>query len=196
MRKLSKTLPLIVLMSLGSGLTAQEAGTAAGDAVDPGLDMGREVQEATYFRGTYDDWKMRCIRNDTKDEADDLCQSYQLLYEASGNPVAEFTLYRLPEGSPATAGATVVVPLGTLLPAELKMRVDDGPAKSYAYSFCTAIGCVSRIGLTAEEVAALKAGSQATLTIVPAQAPDQSVDIPVSLKGFTAAYEDASVLAN
>jgi invasion protein IalB len=119
-----------------------------------------------------------------------------LLTEEAGNPVAEFSIYRLPPGGPVVAGATLAVPLGTLLTEEVKLSIDEGKAKSYAYSFCTMGGCFSRIGLSQADVDALKGGVTATLEIVPAQAPDQKVRINASLKGFTAAFEAASVLKN
>ena len=79
---------------------------------------------------------------------------------------------------------------------ELKIRVDGGKAKSYAYRFCSLVGCYAQIGLTQADVDAFKRGAGATLTIVPAQAPDQKVDIKASLSGFTAAFENTSVLRN
>ena len=50
-------------------------------------------------------------------------------------------------------------------------------------------GCVAQIGYTAQEIAAFKAGGQATLTVVPVAAPDQQVELPLSLAGFTAAFD-------
>ena len=164
---------------------------AAGAAAD-GLDRGREAkEEPSYIKATYDDWQMKCFRTGTEE---DLCQMYQLLTEDAGNPVAEFSLYRLPKGAPVVAGATIAVPLGTLLSEEIKISIDGGKAKSYAYSFCSMGGCFARIGLAQADVDALKRGVKATLEIVPAQAPDQKVRIDVSLKGFTAAFDNASVL--
>ncbi|MCR9115076.1 MAG: invasion associated locus B family protein, partial [Rhodobacteraceae bacterium] len=127
---------------------------------------------------------------------EDPCQMYQLLREDGGNPVAEFSLFKLPDNSQAAAGATVAVPLGTLLPEGLKIAVDGGTAKGYNYSFCSMTGCFARIGLTEADVNAFKAGAAATMTIVPAQAPDQTVVIKVSLDGFTAAFNEVSIAPN
>ena len=41
-----------------------------------------------------------------------------------------------------------------------------------------------------------KAGGEAVLMIVPAQAPDQQVVIKASLDGFTKAYENVSIAPN
>ncbi len=154
------------------------------------LPLGTPVEEdgigSTYVEAKHGDWEQRCVR--TEDGANP-CQLYQLLLDATKNPVAEFSVFGLPAGGQAVAGATAVVPLETLLTAEVTLQVDGGSAKKYPYSWCSPIGCVSRIGFTGEEVAALKKGSAATLTIVPVQAPDQKVTVSISLKGFTAGFD-------
>ncbi len=215
MPKIYQTLPLIALLAFGTSLSAQDtdsdtatdtqtetesADTAADQATEPAtdvapqLDTGRPVQEdPTYIKEEYGDWQLKCFRSEAEE---DPCQMYQLLIEETGNPVAEFSLFRLPEGAQAVAGATIVVPLGTLLPEELKISVDGGRPKTYSYSFCTMVGCFARIGLTQADVDALRAGAEGQLQIVPAQAPDQTVDIKVSLDGFTAAYSNVSVMQN
>ncbi|MBC7165198.1 MAG: invasion associated locus B family protein [Roseovarius sp.] len=184
---------------------ASEAPTAAAPApteapLDPatGLDTGRDVQEemTPYIRETHGDWSVRCFPNETEGQEDDMCQMFQLLTESQGNPVAEFSLYRLSGAGAVVAGATLAVPLGTLLTEEVKLSVDGGKAKSYAYSYCTMAGCFSRIGLTQADIDAMKRGIKATIEIVPAQAPDQRVRIDASLSGFTAAYEATSTIAN
>lgn len=185
-----------------TGDTATEEGaaeTTTGDAAGSGFDLGREVQEdptyidPTYIKEKYGDWQMRCFRIP---EGDDPCQMFQLLLDEQENPVAEFTVFRLEDGGPAVAGATITAPLFTLLSEAVKVSVDGGTAKSYPFRFCGPTGCVAQIGFTQEEVDAFKHGASATITIVPAQAPDQRVPIKASLDGFTAAYENVSVIAN
>ncbi len=205
MSKLFRTLPLIALLSLGTTLSAQdttetEDTTATEDSAQTGdiggaesLDMGQEVEDPSYIKEQYGDWQLQCFRSEA---GEDPCQMYQLLREDGGNPVAEFSLFKLPDNSQAAAGATVAVPLGTLLPEGLKIAVDGGTAKGYNYSFCSMTGCFARIGLTEADVNAFKAGAAATMTIVPAQAPDQTVVIKVSLDGFTAAFNEVSIAPN
>ncbi len=206
-----RTLPFVAFMSMGGALWAQEAAEPAttdttdtaseeapqtDEATDPAvdLDMGEEVAEdPAYVRDEFGDWQLQCFRTEA---GEDPCQMYQLLREQGGNPVAEFSLFKLPGNSQAVAGATIAVPLGTLLPEGLKIVVDGGPAKNYNFSFCSVSGCFARIGFTEADIAAFKAGVEATLVIVPAQAPDQSIRIDASLSGFTAAYNEASVIEN
>lgn len=224
MTKILHSLPVVVLLGLGTALSAQETedveGTeaeaqatetteteSAEDAApeepadtaqqgDPAsqLDLGREESEdPSYIKETYGDWQLQCFSSEA---GEDPCQMYQLLREEGGNPVAEFSLFKLPSEGQAVAGATIAVPLGTLLPQGLKISVDGGKAKNYNYSFCSMGGCFARIGFTEADINAFKAGAAARLTLVPAQAPDQVVEIEASLSGFTAAYNEVSVLEN
>ena len=198
-----------VLFALAAPLWAQDAtptepaadaaatDPAAAPATDPAaeLDMGTPVATGEpqvgqpYTREEFGDWAMRCLK---AAEGPDPCQLYQLLLDASSNPVAEISMFPLPAGSRAAAGATIVAPLETLLTEQVTISVDGGTARSYPFTFCNAAGCVARVGFTAEEIAQFKAGSAATMTIVPAAAPDEVVTLAISLVGFTAGYDGSA----
>jgi invasion protein IalB len=111
-----------------------------------------------------------------------------LLNDSAGAATAEFSLFGLPAGTegPAAAGATFIAPLETLLTAGMSLKIDGGEAKAYPFTVCTEIGCIARLGFTAEEVEALKNGAEATISVVPYVAPDQRVDLKLSLAGITA----------
>lgn len=138
-----------------------------------------------YLAAKFDDWEQRCVKDA---EGKKGCQLYQLLKDPTGGPVAEISFFTLPDGGQAAAGATVVVPLETQLTANLRIAIDQATAKMYPFLFCNANGCVSKVGFTADEFAAMQKGTAASLTIVPAAAPDKTVQIPVSLKGFSAGF--------
>jgi invasion protein IalB len=170
---------------------AQPAETVVADpAADTGLQMGQDVADtgpgSTYTLAKFDDWEQRCVRSGT--EADP-CQLYQLLKDEAGTSVAEITIFGLPEGSEAAAGATFIAPLETLLTTGLQLQIDAAKAKAYPFSFCAQIGCVIRMGFTAAEIEAMKKGNALNAVIVPFVAQDQQVKLTVSLKGFTAGYE-------
>lgn len=162
----------------------------AAERADSDLSLGEPVQSEpgigdAYLREEFGDWAMRCIRSE---DGNDPCQLYQLLEDQTGNAVAEITVFPLEDGQQAEAGATVVTPLETLLTQQVTLTVDQGQAKRYPFTFCAQIGCISRIGLLAEEVDQFRRGAKATIRIVPAAAPDQEVLLDVSLSGFTAGY--------
>lgn len=146
----------------------------------------------TYTKVTNGAFEMRCLRTETPEN--DPCQMYQLMQDQNGSPVAEFSMFRLPGDGQAKAGATVIVPLETSLTAQLTVTVDSSKARRYPFAFCNQVGCYARIGFTEADVAAFKAGNEAKLTIVPAYAPDQKVELLLSLKGFTKSYAEVSVV--
>lgn len=149
------------------------------------LSMG-EVAPDLYVKSNHGDWQLRCAR--AKDGSDP-CEIYQLLKDAKGNSVAEITMVALPEGKDALAGATVIVPLETLLPQQLTLAIDTAQPKRYPFTFCAVVGCFARIGFTGDEIEGMKKGAKATVSVVPIVAPDQVVSVDISLKGFTEAYE-------
>ena len=170
---------------------AEDGATPAeGDEAPLGLSLGDEGGEPqvgqVYVRDAFTDWELRCER---VAEGEDPCQLYQLLEDQEGNAVAEISMFALPEGEQATAGATIVTPLMTLLTEQLTLSVDGGTAKRYPFSWCSAIGCIARVGFTDEEIASFRRGNTARLSIVPAAAPDQRVNLDVSLTGFTAGLQ-------
>ncbi|MEM9796515.1 MAG: invasion associated locus B family protein [Pseudomonadota bacterium] len=207
------SIPLFVVLGLTDGATAQEApteGEAPAEAEAPettdtenpesetppapqpggDLSVGQSVGQAQgggpeiYIREEHGDWEVRCLR--APEGQDDPCQLYQRLSDQNGNPTADVNFFDLPAGGDIAAGATVLTPLQTLLTAQVTMSVDGGPARRYPFSFCDQSGCYSRMGFTAEDVAALRRGARAVLTVVPALAPDQRAEMTMSLTGFTA----------
>lgn len=192
-----KTLLLAASLAFATPALAQDTAkpTETAEAPDAGLSLGEEATDGpkvgdTYVKEESGDWSLRCI---VSGQEEDPCQLYQLLRDENGNSVAEISLFRLPEGGQAIAGATIITPLETLLTEQLTLSVDSAQGRRYPYTFCTQVGCYSRIGLTASDVAAFKRGAKATVRIVPAGNPQAEVKLNVSLKGFTAGFDKASV---
>ena len=186
---------------------AGEAAPVGDAASDENLSLGQPLdQEANqpgdggvgtpYVREEFGDWQMRCIR--APEGQEDPCQLYQLLRDETDNAVAEISMFSLPDGGQAAAGATIITPLETLLTEQLTITVDGGTAKRYPFTWCSAIGCFARVGFTDAEVNQFKRGNLARISIVPVAAPDQQVVLEVSLSGFTAglAAVDASNAGN
>lgn len=185
------------LIAAASSVSAQETTTKETVAPEAAadLDMGTEVAAADavgtpYIRDTFGDWSLRCLR--AEEGQDDPCQLYQLLNDDEGNSVAEISMFPLPDGGRAAAGATIVVPLETLLTEQLQISVDGSATRRYPFTFCNRAGCVSRVGFTQEEVSQFKRGSKATMRMVPAAAPEEEVVLNISLSGFTAGYDSSA----
>lgn len=157
---------------------------------EPAAPVPQEPQPGQqYLKEVFNDWGLRCLK---VEDGEDPCQMYQLLNDADDNSVAEIAIVSLPDSGQAIAGATIVVPLETLLTEQLVLRVDGGTARRFPFNFCNAGGCVTRLGLSGEDIALFRRGAEATLTMVPAAAPDQTVTVTMSLSGFTAAFEAVS----
>jgi len=170
-----------------------EAAPAEEAPADPAADLSLgtpvdgEIQVGEpYIREEFGDWVLRCLR---APDGPDPCHLYQLLLDDEENAVAEISLFPLPAGGQAAAGAAIVVPLETLLTEQLTISVDGQAPRRYPFTFCNRAGCVSRVGFTADEVNQFKRGARANLRIVPAAAPDQEVVLDISLIGFTAGYD-------
>lgn len=184
---------LALATAAGADTTTPAPAAPAADATAPSTGAPADTNGvgSAYVQSTSGDWEVRCVH---AQDGHDPCQAYQLLKDAQGNSVAEFSTVGLPPGQPAAAGATIVTPLETLLTQQVTLQIDALPAKVYPFLFCNTAGCISRVGFTADELAAMKKGTKITLSIIPVAAPDQKVQLTVSLKGFTAAFDTATKL--
>jgi len=195
------TAMIFAALAMPAAILAQDA-TDTSPTTESGLSLGQELVDgsaigATYVREKYGDWEMRCVRTE---EEKDPCQLYQLMRDTNDNPVAEISLFELPVGQEAVAGATVAAPLETLLTEQLTLSIDEGSTKRYPFSYCGPQGCYARIGLTEQDIAGFQNGATATLIIVPVAAPTQRIGLKLSLIGFTKGYEavvasNAAILA-
>ena len=188
MPNLLTRLSIIAALALTGPAIAQDDTPAP---ADPGLAMGETVEDGPqtgepYIREISGDWALECLR---VDEGEEPCQIYQTLTDDEENQVANVRMFKLPAGGQAVAGALVAVPLETLLTSQLTITVNGAQPKRYPFSVCDRQGCYARIGLTQEDINAYKRGAAATVTLVPFVAPDERVEVTMSLTGFTAGYD-------
>ncbi|MBV7393349.1 invasion associated locus B family protein [Mameliella sediminis] len=194
--------PLILLSliaSLGAGAGFAQSADGDDPATPPsgGLDLGEPVAAQprradvpeTYVKEVFKDWSLQCVK---VSEERELCQMYQLLQDEEGTKLADVYIFKVENAGQAVAAGVFTVPLETLLPAKMTVQVDTREAKRYDYSFCNQQGCFARVGFTAEDIDRFKAGSAATVSIVPMLAPDKPVALSMSLSGFTAAFDETS----
>ncbi len=168
-----------------------EAGSEVGSDLDLG-ETGPRVGEQ-YLKEESGDWAVLCLNTGTDNEP---CAIRQILNGEEGQPIAELTVEKLPEGNVAVAAATVVVPLEVILQAQLALSIDGAPRKRYNYHHCNPIGCIARLGFTQGDIDAMKSGNKAAISMVTVLAPDQVIEIEASLKGFTAGYDGLQAPTN
>lgn len=194
--------PLLALMVSMAPALAQEATDAETTTEDaaaaPEAPVGEDPTNEpapgeTYLAEEHGDWELRCV---AVQEGAEPCQLYQVLTDGNGGSVAEIVVFPLPDRGEAIAGALITTPLETLLTEQIAVAVDSGEGRLYPFSFCTEQGCVARIGLTNEDLDKFRKGAEARIRIVPARAPDQTVILSASLRGFTAGYAAVSERAS
>ncbi|MFS4437751.1 invasion associated locus B family protein [Paracoccaceae bacterium GXU_MW_L88] len=164
--------------------TSTEGDSAESDA-DTGETAEGEAAESApqVTRETFDDWEVQCI------EGTQTCVMNQVLEDENGNPVVEVSIRPLQEDGEADAGLVIMTPLGTLLTEGLSLQIDSSQTQRYPYSYCNRDGCIAQIGLPGNAVTAFKRGNVANVGLRAVAAPQQAIDLDMSLAGFTAAYD-------
>lgn len=168
--------------------SAQQAPPAGGPRLSTGTplaDGGVAVGE-TYERGVFESWQLSCVKTD---QAAEPCRLSQNLLDQNGGPVARIEIFPTNDEGIA-AGAAVLAPLGTLLPRGVRMSISGGPVKLYPFIVCNRESCIAEFGLLPEEIAAMKGGATAEITVVAATANPAPVRLTLSLNGFTAAFTE------
>ena len=164
-------------------LVAQEA---SGLSLGKPLETIREPGEI-YLAGNKGDWNVRCVTANPGEI--DKCEIQQLLFLNENSPIADISIFKLPEGERAVAAANVMVPLETLLTKKFRFAFSEESVKEFPYSFCNQNGCLVRMGLLEEDIEAMKKGSSSELSITHISSPEASINLSLSLNGFTAAFD-------
>ena len=84
----------------------------------------------------------------------------------------------------------IATPRGSLLTKQVLLRIDSGQTNRYPYTWCDQLACYARFGLTGAEVDALKRGLNAQVTVWSVAAPEEPIVLNISLKGFTASWNE------
>ena len=164
-------------------VVAQEA---SGLSLGKPLETIREPGEI-YLAGNKGDWNVRCVTANPGEI--DKCEIQQLLFLNENSPIADISIFKLPESERAVAAANVMVPLETLLTKKFRFAFSEESVKEFPYSFCNQNGCLVRMGLLEEDIEAMKKGSSSELSITHISSPEASINLSLSLNGFTAAFD-------
>ena len=191
-----KLIPAIIAFLVVSPVTfAQETATVEETETSNSTEFktAEELVQASkpaigegYLREKYGEWELRCIKAEVmKDEE---CRVFNFLFDQDGNTIAQLDMQFLSTGGKAVAGVDIATPLGSLLTAQVVLKIDAGKAKRYPYTWCDQQGCYARFGMTQEEIEAMKRGAKANVIISSVAAPDQPLSMDLSLSGFTAVW--------
>ncbi|MEX2035766.1 MAG: invasion associated locus B family protein [Xanthobacteraceae bacterium] len=128
----------------------------------------------------YEHWSIVCNANQAGQRE---CLMYQdIIADGTDQSIMRVTVVKTPQSA-----LIVTTPLGVILPQGLILAIDQQEASRMQYQICIEPGCRAQIDLAPELVQRLKSGVGATVTIVGPN--NQPIAVPVSLKGFTAAYD-------
>ncbi len=129
-------------------------------------------------------WGARCA-SDGRTTTPDCVIEQRVVLSNNGQLLAAVTI-RLPPDSP-TPVMMIQTPFGLNLPAGLKLAIDDTPVETLPLQTCDGGGCYAGKVVSPELLGALKQGT--TLSITFQDSAQRDIVVPVSLNGFTAAYE-------
>lgn len=131
----------------------------------------------------YDSWRIQC---NSATGAPSACRMFQnVVVKDSREPILRFFV-GYTEESTAPIGL-FVVPLGINLPSGITLKIDDGQTYELTVEVCLPNGCQVRFGFDENFLNLFRRGNGATVSFFGGNR--QPFDIPVSLKGFTAALE-------
>jgi invasion protein IalB len=176
------TLFLIFSISI---LKAEEADSLS---IDDTI-MSEPQKTEPYIKERFENWSLKCIKPVNSIER---CEANQIIFNQKQQPVAEISIIKLPKGQVAAAAATIIVPLETILSEGLVLAIQELEPKKYQFKFCNSLGCYSQIGLTDDEVEALKRKEKASIFLKHISSGDQQIVIPMSLDGFTKTFSNVT----
>jgi invasion protein IalB len=119
----------------------------------------------------------------------ELCLTIQEIRADTGQFIASATI-RTIAGDPKKS-LIAAVPPGMLLQPGLRVQIDDGAQQEVKYGICFPNACYGELEINDEFVTKLKAGGKLTLTTLNQQA--KPVNFPMTLAGFTKAYDAAGL---
>ena len=166
-----------------SSLKAEEADSLS---IDDTI-MSEPQKTEPYIKERFENWSLKCIKTVNSIER---CEANQIIFNQKQQPVAEISIIKLPKGQVAAAAATIIVPLKTILSEGLVLAIQELEPKKYQFKFCNSLGCYSQIGLTDDEVEALKRKEKASIFLKHISSGDQQIVIPMSLDGFTKTFSN------
>jgi len=141
---------------------------------------------ASHAQGPGQGWFKVC----TKQEDNDVCVVQNIIAASTGQLLTAVGLIMV-EGKVNNRIMQVSVPSARNIQPGVSMQIDGGKAQRLPYSVCMPDKCVAQVPLTDAIVSSFKRGGEAVFTSVNFQGSPNP--IPVSLQGFTSAFDGEPV---
>lgn len=199
-RSVAVNFPQVVLISLRAlGMTVRPA--ISDQTEEPGVQRAilkmaaalmlvgattASAQNGAVVTATHGSWTIRCAADNS-----DQCAMTQT-GQVDGQDALLVTVRKVSglarDGVNLPAIMEVAAPLGILLTYQIRVKIDGGNQQGIVVQRCLQSGCVGTTPLTAESVNLFKRGNTANFGF----ATNQEIEVPVSLSGFTRAYDSLS----
>jgi invasion protein IalB len=174
---LAGALPVAVLPALSADTGAAPAPALATASADG----------ATALRETYDDWTVVCAATPSGKTC---AMQQELRIKENNQRVLAIEL------RPAGTGAegALVLPFGLALDKGATLQIDDGAAGApLTFRTCVPAGCVAPVSINARMLANLRKGAALKVKVTP-DGGGAAMQWPVSLKGFSAAFDRTAAM--
>jgi invasion protein IalB len=160
-----------------------QAAPAPAPAADPTSAPAAEPASRTQSTQAFDDWTLECFEPAFDDGA---CQvTHRVLSGGSNQVVMVMALSAAAENGPVSI--QMALPLGIALAPGVGVVVGNGYQSRIPLDRCTPQGCIVEGTGSAEFLAALKREARGALVVENEQG--QQIQLPFSLNGFTAAFD-------
>lgn len=137
----------------------------------------------------YDDWLVECSA--AAEASDRTCRMAQRIHNSETRKPILAIFIRSDKETP-TPSLTLIGPLGISLPEGVSVSIAEKTVANAGFITCRPVGCIARQNMTDAMVNAFRAGSKATVAFGTMNG--KRIPIPVSLKGFSAAWARLSSL--
>ncbi|EEE35170.1 Invasion associated locus B protein [Rhodobacteraceae bacterium KLH11] len=144
-----------------------------------------QVAELQPTEEVFSDWRVLC----QSAAQSTVCQMVQsVAVREDGPPV--FLLSVSTDEDTGQSYAVMTVPVGVYLAPGIELNVDKRRPFKVLYEVCDQLGCHAGFRMDGDVLSAFRKGLEVRVRVWTAR--DKAVDFPVSLYGFTAAYERLS----
>ena len=146
--------------------------------------QGYMIKEPNESAKVYKSWANQCETDPNSKK--EVCYSSQtIMLKDKDAEILYIAIGHIPESQKPLLRLTT--PLGTLLPEGMAIKVDEGEESRLPYLFCNTVGCHIEVGVTEKFLTAIKKGNKLNVKFL--DLGGRSFQVPVSLSGFTKAYD-------
>ncbi len=171
------------------GFCAVTIVSASADAMASELRLA-QAEQATEAPSTAPNWIVRCTETEQSDSP--VCRMSQNIIVQGSRQRLLTVIIEPREGAPNHA-LVLALPHGLFLPAGVTLKIDDAEPLQLAVQTSDANGAYAGTGIGDDLLERLKNGQ--TLQIGMQSAQRQNLTVPVTLVGFTSAYDKLSLRA-